>query len=78
MTTRATKYMPTLVVNMVGEFDAQELVEFLSFLGMLAHKLNVSWLLYRHCFWYTDHITIRMASDRYSGHHGPVTTCLVR
>ncbi|KAJ9119660.1 hypothetical protein QFC22_003370 [Naganishia vaughanmartiniae] len=40
MTTRATKYMPTLVVNMVGEFDAQELVEFLSFLGMLAHKLN--------------------------------------
>ena len=41
MTTRATRYMPTLVVNMVGEFDAQELVEFLSFLGMLAHKLNV-------------------------------------
>ncbi|GHJ86694.1 hypothetical protein NliqN6_3096 [Naganishia liquefaciens] len=40
MTTRATRYMPTLVVNMVGEFDAQELVEFLSFLGMLAHKLN--------------------------------------
>ncbi|KAJ9110463.1 hypothetical protein QFC19_001589 [Naganishia cerealis] len=40
MTTRATKYMPTLVVNMVGEFDAQELVEFLSFLGMLTHKLN--------------------------------------
>lgn len=42
MTTRATRYIPTLVVNMVGEFDAQELVEFLSFLGMLAHKLNVS------------------------------------
>jgi hypothetical protein len=42
MTTRATRYMPTLVVNMVGEFDAQELVEFLGFLGMLTHKLNVS------------------------------------
>lgn len=72
MTTRATRYMPTLVVNMVGEFDAQELVEFLSFLGMLAHKLNVR---------LSGEFDIRvLTSDEegYLRHHGRASTSSVR
>ncbi len=42
---RVLPYIPTLVVNMASYFEPQEIVEFLGFLGLLAHKLKVSQLL---------------------------------
>lgn len=41
MGTRVVHLVPALVVNMAREFEAQEVVEILAFLGMLLHKLKV-------------------------------------
>jgi hypothetical protein len=36
-----SRYIPDLVVRMIGECEAQEMIEFMAFLSMLVHKLKV-------------------------------------
>lgn len=45
LATRGTHLVAPLVVHTVDLFEPQELLEFLSFLGMLAHRLRVSFAL---------------------------------
>lgn len=37
-----TKYIPPLMASLLAHFDADELVEFIQFIGLLVHKLEAS------------------------------------
>jgi hypothetical protein len=41
LATRGTHLVPPLVVHTIDLFEPRELLEFLGFLGMLAHRLKV-------------------------------------
>ena len=36
-----TKYIPTLMASLLAHFDSAELVEFIQFISLLVHKLQV-------------------------------------